>query len=201
MFKRFKAEHSLREYDFTSAMFPTVQDRDYWNSFPDRSYIKKAEEALDYDWPTVRATAFMEFIKSGKRLSERVHFEKVDRLTDLVFAELIENEGRFLPQIVDGLCAICEETTWCSSAHWADEIPRNIHDVREPYLDLVAGIAAEVLSMAVSLLKKPLLEFCPEIVDRVEYELDRRIKTPYMTHTDYWWMGYGREYPTTGTLG
>ena len=63
-------------------------------------------------------------------------------LSLFALAELIENKGRFLPQIVNGIFAICEESFWGLSAHWADEIPKNVPTPADHYIDLFAGETA-----------------------------------------------------------
>ena len=177
-------------------MFPTVSDREYWSYYEKENYVSDAEKSMDYEWPVIKATDYMAFKKSGNRsVMERPHNQRRAKLIIFALAELVENKGRFLPQIVNGLYAICEETTWALSAHWADEIPRNIHDPADPYIDLCAGETAEKLVLIITLLREPLEEYCPEIIERVKYELEIRIKETYLTHTNYWWMGYGKRVP------
>ena len=196
MFKRFLSEHSFDEYKLDTKMFPTVSDREYWSYYEKENYVSDAEKSMDYEWPVIKATDYMAFKKSGNRsVMERPHNQRRAKLIIFALAELVENKGRFLPQIVNGLYAICEETTWALSAHWADEIPRNIHDPADPYIDLCAGETAEKLVLIITLLREPLEEYCPEIIERVKYELEIRIKETYLTHTNYWWMGYGKRVP------
>ncbi len=197
MFQRFLSEHSLAEYTFRSDIFPTVRDRVFWEASLTEDHIKKAEKALEYRWPVILATDFMEFKKSGNRLiMEQPHFDRRNHLMSFVLAELKENKGRFIPQIVNGLFAICEESYWGVSAHWAHrDVPQTIPTPAEPYIDLFAAETAEHLVMIAHLLREPLLAFCPEILDRVEYELEVRVKAPYLNHRDFWWMGYGGESP------
>ena len=196
MFKKFLKDHSFSEYSFSADIYPDVHNREYWKFFEGQNYVKNAEAALDYEWPIVKATDYMEFKKSGDRgVMERPYNQRREKLVLFALAELIENKGRFLPQIVNGLCAICEETTWSLSAHWVDEVPRNIHNIADPYIDLMVGETAEHVAMIAKLLRDPLLEYCPEILDRVEYELEHRVKAPYLAHREYWWMGYGKRIP------
>ncbi|MBE6554590.1 MAG: hypothetical protein E7666_09650 [Ruminococcaceae bacterium] len=193
MFTTFMKQHSFSEYDFTTPMFPTVEDRSFWEAFQNEDCVKLAEDALDYGWPTIKATDFMEFKKSGNRvIMEDIHFDRRNHLVLFALAELKENQGRFLPQLVNGIFAICEETYWGLSAHWPNTPYEygNIHRVDEPYIDLFAAETAEHLAVIATLLRKPLTEYCPEILDRVEYELERRIKAPYLAHRDWRWMGY-----------
>lgn len=195
MFKTFLKNHSFSKYRFKSDIFPTVSDRNFWDAFPNDTCVNEAERELGYAWPIVKATDFMEFKKSGNRkIMENIHFDRRNHLVLFALAELKENKGRFLPQITNGLFTICEESFWGLSAHWVHGA-KNIPTPAEPYIDLFAAETAEQVVMVLSLLRAPLTEFCPEIIDRIEYELDVRIKQPYLIHFGYWWMGYGKAIP------
>ncbi len=193
MFKKFLAEHSLSEYKFRDDLFPTVEDRAFWDNYPGEACVTAAEEALDYDWPAIKATDFMAFKQSGDRLvMERIHFERRKYLTMLALAELKENKGRFLPQLTNGIFAICEETFWGLSAHMPHHT-YTLEDIPMPnenYIDLFAAETAEKLAIIARVLEKPLAAFCPRILERIDEELERRIRVPYPQRRDYWWMGY-----------
>ena len=192
MFTSFLKKHSFEEYDFGGKIYHDVSDREYWDNFAIPDVVKTAESYLDYGWPVIKATDFMEFKKSGNRaIMEKIHFERRSAVMHLVFGELCENKGRFIPQIVNALFTLCEETYWGLSAHWFGE-PQNIPPVEDPYIDLFAAETAEHLASACYLLRGPLLDFCPEILTRVEYELEKRIKNQYLIHEDYSWMGRER---------
>src|SRR5699024_2919582 len=82
------------------------------------SIIKNAENQLSFDWPNLPATVFLQFSESGNRS----HYEGIRRkrrtvLSALVLGELIEGKQRFMPQIINGIWAICEESTWAYPAH------------------------------------------------------------------------------------
>ena len=190
MFQAFLRDHDLSDYSFSANLFPTVEDRAFWDAFQNEGCVELAAREINYAWPIVKATDFMEFKKSGnRRIMEDIHFDRRNHLVLFALAELKENKGRFIPAIVNGIFTICEESYWGVSAH-AVTTPDNIPSPQYPYIDLFAAETAEHLSMIISLLRKPLLDFCPEIIDRVEYELDRRIKQPYESRYDFWWMGY-----------
>lgn len=190
MFTSFLKDHSFSEYDFSHEFFPDICDREYWDNYSGADIIAAAEKYYDYAWPPIKASLFMEFKRSGNRVCmEDVHFERRAALSALVMGELKENRGRFLSQIVDGLFSICEESFWGLSAHWYKEVG-NIPTPYAPYIDLFAAETAEHLAMACYLLRTPLLDFCPEILERVDRELEIRIKAPYLAHKDFHWMGY-----------
>lgn len=195
MFKSFLNNAKISDYDFSEKIYPAADDRAFWDSFPVNRLFPNAEAKLDYAWPPIKATDFMEFKKSGNRkIMENIHFERRRVLSELVFAELAENKGRFLPQIVNGIFTICEESYWGLSAHWYAETG-NIPSPEYPYIDLFAAETAEHLAAIYAMLYDKLYDFCPEILARIEYETERRIKVPYLTHRDYWWMGYGKKLP------
>ena len=190
MFCSFLRKYNLSDYDFSANIFPSVNDREFWNNFQNTTCVSHAERELNYCWPIIKATDFMEYKKSGDRvIIENVHFDRRNHLVLFAIAELKENQGRFLPQIVNGLFTVCEESFWGVSAHYIRTV-ENIPSPKHPYIDLFSAETAEHLAMIITLLRESLLRFCPEIVDRVEYELDRRIKTPYESRYDFSWMGY-----------
>ena len=190
MFVSFLKSHKLSDFDFSHKLFPSVEDREYWDSFRATGLIEDGEKYLGYSWPAITASSIMAFKKRGDRkVMENIHFARRHALESLVFAELCENRGRFIEDIVNGIYTTCEETFWGLSAHWHKEV-RNIPNQKEVNIDLFAAETAENIAMICYLLRKPLMEYCPEIIDRMEYELERRIKVPYLEHEDYSWMGY-----------
>jgi hypothetical protein len=193
MFKKFLSEHSLSEYTFRDDLFPTVEDRAFWENFPNDTCIAEAEAALDYAWPVIKATDFMAYKQTGDRvIMENPHFDRRNHLVLFALAELKENKGRFLPQITNGLFAICEETFWGLSAHMPHHT-YTLEDIpmpNEAYIDLFAAETAEHLASISRLLEKPLAAFCPRILERVDEELERRIRVPYPQRRDFVWMGY-----------
>lgn len=198
MFQKFLNEHDLSEFTFRGDIFPTVEDRAFWDAFQNEECVTLAEAALDYGWPIIKATDFMEFKKSGNRkIMSDIHFDRRYHLTLFTLAELKENKGRFLPQLVNGIFTICEETFWGLSAHTIyDKIERlDLPTPAEPYIDLFAAETAEHLSMIATLLQKPMEAYCPEILDRIRYEIDRRILTPYESRFDFSWMGHRKRTP------
>ena len=81
-----------------------------------KEYIQKAETYLDYDWPAVKATDYLEIIRSGDRRQEAYAAPRA-ALMALVMGELVEGKGRFMDQIVNGVWYYSEQTWWGWSAH------------------------------------------------------------------------------------
>jgi hypothetical protein len=75
---------------------PTYKDRQFWQNLPadvKESYLTRAEGYLTYNWPVVRATDYLEFIRSGDRRQE-AYSACSSALISLVMGELVEGKGR-----------------------------------------------------------------------------------------------------------
>lgn len=174
-----------------------------WQTLPQEavnSIVGHAECLNEKDWPSLPATLFMQYTKMGNRSHfEKVHFERRGRLRTLVVAECIEHEGRFIDQIINGVWAICEETTWAVPAHIgkADDPNDALVDIeRDPVtLDLFAAETGSLMAWTLYLLGEELGKICREIPARIEYELERRIFKPYLMRNDFFWMGLGSDRP------
>lgn len=192
MFQTWLQQNTLTEVDFSTRLFPPATDRAFWEPITDSVYIREAEAFLGYAWPMIRATQFMAFHQTGDRLAQETpHFARRDALLTLVLGEITEYKGRFLPDICDGIFAICEETFWGLSAH-AHYICKPhplLPAADDAYIDLFDAQTAELLSVTYHILHDALQAFCPALLTRIEYELDRRIITPYLSRYDFSWMG------------
>ena len=119
MFSKFLKENDLSSFDFSHEFLPARSDRAFWDAFPREGWFAEAEAALDYGWPPIKATDWMAYKTTGDRkIMENIHFERRKTLIRLVLAELCENQGRFIPQIVNGIFSTCEESYWGLSAQW-----------------------------------------------------------------------------------
>lgn len=191
MFNKWLKDNRIYGYDLTSPIFPTADDREFWDGRADERYIKEAEKYLSFEWPAIRAREHMAYLAEGdRRAMELPHFTRRNVLCKLLLGEIAEHRGRFIPDIVDGVFAICEESFWGVSAH---SVCRNIPDGDKSvrHIDLFAAETGTLIAMTCYMLKDELGEYCPEILTRAEWELHRRIMDPYATRTDFFWMGYG----------
>lgn len=192
MFRDWLNFNRVADFDFSAPLFPKASEREFWQEEAFLNCIGNAEKYLDYDWPSIKATDYIAFKTEGSRTKhEDIHFQRRCALNSLFLGELAEYKGRFIPQIVNGIFSICEETYWGLSAHFP---PANYrHNIPEPddgYIDLFAGETAAALSIIYYILYDELEAFCPEILTRIEYEMKRRIIKSYLTHRDWFWQGY-----------
>lgn len=177
---------------FSEIDLPTYRSRDFWNQLPGElsgQYIKAAEEYLDYDWPVVKATDYLEYIRSGDRRQEAYAAPR-RALVSLVMGELFEGKGRFIDQIVNGAWYYSEQTWWGWSAHLsAQKAPIGLPDADEPVIDLGVGEIANILSWTWYLFKDEFDKIHPLISKRLKDEIMKKAVIPYYERNDFWWMG------------
>ena len=172
---------------------PGYSDRTFWNNLPEkirREYISKAEGYLDYDWPVVKATDYLEFIRSGNRRQE-VYAACSNALNALVMGELAEGKGRFLDQIVNGVWYYSEQTWWGWSAHLGSQkAGAGLPDINDPFIDLGVSEIASDMSWTWYLFHEEFDRIHPLISSRLKQAITEKVLIPYMTRDDFWYMGF-----------
>ena len=166
-----------------------------------KATVRLGEQCLKTDWPYLKATDYMDFTRTGSRERyEKKFFDKRRTLDALVLAECVENQGRFLDEIVNGIYAICDESAWNVPAHnyYVNQCFLPLPDVDGPIPDLFACDTGATLATVSYLLQPVLDKLSPLILKRVNYELNRRIFQPYLNR-HFWWMGDGTEKMTNWT--
>lgn len=154
--------------------------------------IKNADEALPFNWPALPASSFLEFRDSGNRIRfERKQTERRNYLNELAIAVLISGNKKYLPQLINGLWATLEESTWEIPA--IVELQKAGADLPDPSEQVIGLVNAETAVMIANIqymLSDELDAVSPIINKRITYELNRRILQPYMQRNDFWWMGF-----------
>lgn len=178
--------------NFSELNFPTYNDRSFWNNLPSNlkeQYIQEAEKYLDYDWPAVKATDYIEIIRSGDR-RQGAYAAPRAALVNLVMGELAEGKGRFTDQIVNGVWFYSEQTWWGWSAHLTlQKAPTGLPDINEPTIDLGVGEISNILSWTWFLFKDEFDKIHPLIAKRLKDEIMKKAVIPYYERTDFWWQG------------
>lgn len=157
-----------------------------------QALIDNGDRYLNFNWPSLPASQFLEFAGSGNRSDyESSLGKRRAALSALVIAELVENKGRFIPQIINGIWATCEESTWALPAHLSLQKKYSpLPNPGENIIDLGAGNTAALVSWCYFLLGDRLEKVTPVIPERMRKELEERIITPYLQRDDFWWMGF-----------
>lgn len=174
---------------------PTAQDRTAWDSLSQTTrdrLIQHGETALEYIWPSLLATRFLEVARIGNRANyERENFERRQMIVNLALAECVEGKGRFVDQLVNGIWLVCEESYWGVPAHLQMQAAgRGLPDTADVTVDLFAAETGAMLAYIYYLLGPQLDAVSPLIRPRIEREIDHRILTPNLERDDFGWMGF-----------
>lgn len=174
--------------------FPAYKDRKAWDKLAGGlkdDYIRDAERYLDYNWPSIPASAYLDFERIGKRSGmEKPLKERLNAFHALVWGELMEGKGRFLDQILNGIFAYCEQTSWCLSAHLSlQESGSGIPTPQGQAIDMQSAEIGGDLAWAYYFFKEELDKMHPQITKRMKAEIYNKLLTPFCNRDDYWWMG------------
>ena len=167
--------------------FPKLNDQEGWakaNQEALQSCIKEAESRLDYEWKPLPASIYRTW-----PVYDRLTLQKRSALKSLILGEMVEQKGRFLDQIMNGIWSICEETWWGTPA----TIPQiaeyaGLMDVTQPVVELWSSETGVLFAWADYFLGDRLDSVSPLIRKRMHYEIEHRLFKPFM-EKDHWWMG------------
>lgn len=174
---------------------PAYKDRKKWDALPDSikiRLIKRGEAAAKSIWPTIKASDYLAFKWSGDRSSMEAPFNSRKQcLRDLVFAELAEGKGRFINNIVDGVWAICEQSSWVLSAHLPNQKRwSGLPDDEDVFIDLGAGEVGALVAWTYTLFSAEFDKISPLINRKIKSTVKERILVPYYSRDDMWWMAF-----------
>ena len=194
------SDHLLKASNFDLYYrYPDISHRKSWEGLSEelkREVVRSGEEAQKEPWTQLLISDFREFSRSGNRIRfEDKYFPRRRKLNRLVMAECIENKGRFLDDILDGLYLILEETTWCLPPHNSyerDAKQEPMPDALRPIIDLFDAESGAEVAFTEYLLRPVLKEVSPFVSKYVNERLRERIFDPYQNQ-HFWWMGNGKE--------
>ncbi|MFC6227582.1 heparinase II/III family protein [Paenibacillus allorhizosphaerae] len=177
--------------------YPDASRRSEWEGLPAelrQSVVAEGEKYIDYAWPALTASMFMEFLQNGNRTRyDGAYHLRRRAVTSLALAECVENKGRFVKDLINGIWLISEESSWVISAHnrMFQERHPDLPDVlSQPGIDLFAAETGNLFAWLAYLLRPVLDRVNPLICERIRSELRRRILDPYLHRDDCWWMGF-----------
>ena len=173
--------------------YPTTP-AEWQKAVPDsivKAVIKAGEASLNADFQPVSATVSLDFVRSGDRERHRgIAYPKRYALTDLVLAESMENKGRFMEAILNGVWSICEESFWGVPAHIRET---GLPDVENPVVELVGAETASLLALVDYFVGAKLDAINPLVRKRIYYETNQRLFLPLLNNPDqYNWMSKTR---------
>ena len=168
--------------------FPPAGDRAAWGRVRQAigearaaEIIAQAEADARTPIPYMPASLYLEFQRNGQREGwQNPNNQRSRMLCNVVLAECLEGQGRFLDAVMDLVWAKCEDSSWALPAH-----QRALTDMSRPHIDLGAAMSALMLAEVDALLGAQL---DPAVGERIRYEVERRIFVPYLTRHDHWWL-------------
>ena len=173
-----------------ASLLPQADDTFWRDSIPvemRQSYVTYGEQYIGKPWTVLPWTVFAENKITGNRVNyEGLCFEKRRQLAALVMAEIMEGKGRFIGDIVNGMGSFCEETWWGIPAHYGKAIP--LAELQE--VDLFNAETASLIVWTKYMLQKQFDAFSPDLCQRIDREIERRILIPALER-DYWWKTAG----------
>ncbi|MBN1582247.1 MAG: heparinase, partial [Anaerolineae bacterium] len=175
--------------------FPTIVNREGWDGLPESvraAYLTQGKALQGEEWPLLLAVRYLDFARDGNRTRFATpRSQRRTMLAGLVVAECMENEGRFLDEIVNGIWLICEESSWCVPAHVrVQKAGIGLPDTTEPVVDLFAAETSALLAWVHYLLGDKLDLVSPLVRPRIRREIEARILAPYLERDDFGWMGF-----------
>ena len=174
----------------SAQLLPKADDSFWLDSVPAEmrhSYIAYGEKYLGKQWTALPYSVFSQFRTNGNRVNyEGLNFEKRRHLAALVMAEIMEGEGRFMTDIIDGIGSFCEETWWGIPAHYGPSTPLT----EDQTVDLFNAETANLIAWTRYMLQPEFDKFSPHLCLRIDREIERRILKPAL-EKDYWWKKAG----------
>jgi hypothetical protein len=184
----------------TAFPVPSYTETDRWEAIktapinePHPETIQeKASENAEKAIPQLSASLFLEYHRSGNRTTyHEPYLERRERLTQFLIAECLQREGEYLDDVLDYAWALCEQSAWILPAHldhrdqWDQDGLPAIVDEDDRYIALVNASMARRLAALDYILGDELHE---ALRDRIRYEVDRRVFTPYEARSDFGWF-------------
>jgi hypothetical protein len=169
-----------------------IQNRDYWTN-PKRSrklqpFVGQAEKVLTAPLPAWNDDDYLEFSKVGSRQrGQKMLRAREDVIPALVYAECLENKGRFLPTLNQVLRANANDPTWTLPAH---DVNLTSYHGTDYTVDLNSSAFGYRLAETVYLLGNKL---DPAVRDLIMKRLKQRIFEPFRhtvaTGKPCYWLG------------
>ncbi len=179
----------------TAISLPDISDRNFWDGLSKdlkNALVSEGEKRKNEAWPVIMLSDYRRFYEDGDRVSyEDKCFLRRKKLSAMVMAECVLNDGTFIKEILDGLYLIMEESSWCHPAHNShirDAKQTNMPDITNPVIDLFAAETGAVIGVAEYLLRPVLSGISPLITVHTDHAIRERLIVPFLNE-HFWWMG------------
>lgn len=156
--------------------------------------LDKAERWLNYSFPVITQSCWQEYHRYGNRYNYEIYF--VDRwlaLAELLWAELLEKQGRFIEKIMDVIWMMEDCPTWVIPPHsrFQNTLPPTDQG-EESELDLFSSETGALLCLAYYFFHDAFEDRIPHTFnERLHREIDRRILKPFLKNDFHWYKKGG----------
>lgn len=158
--------------------------------------IKRADEAWKTSISPLTACDYRRFSVNGNRSEyENAYFSRREAVYALALGQKVCGDNRYLDRLMDFVWAICEETSWVIPAHSVaadgrllDKSLPDAFGMDIPYIDLYSASTAATLAFAYMFMDgtDDGLGTVVTVRDRIKFEIERRIITPFLTKKMRW---------------
>jgi hypothetical protein len=173
--------------------YPAYVDRQGWDDFLGEyraPLIAKGEACLGYQWLDITDDDYLAYDRYDDRHASEDKLEaNRDALSYLFIAELAEGEGRFLPDIIQGISWCCQAKSWAVVTHLAkyQKSLSPLPDPNDQIIELQSGNFTQLLSWIHYYLGDAL---GAQLKANLRAEIYRRTLDPFLQRDDFMWMGF-----------
>ncbi|MZD05672.1 heparinase [Streptomyces sp. SID5785] len=189
---------------------PPAADSDAWSSVGPETrdlVIGSAAATRGQPWPALPASLFARFARDGDRSAYQgpaaARRERLGRAVPAVALATVsagalpgaaqDLRAGLLDDVLDGVWALCEETSWVLPAHdfrvlgSHGRAPGLLPDPEHPTLDLGASMTAVLLALTDAIVGDELDLIDPLVRRRLRHEVSARVLRPYLERDDWGW--------------
>ena len=168
-------------------LFPDANNKYWIKSVPSamrNDYIRLGASFIGKSWTPIKPVLFAEFRTNGNRTNfEAESFAKRKQMTCLVMAEIMQQKGKFIPDICRGLHYFIEKEQWWGlPAHYPKDHPER--DVQ--VVDLFNAETASMLAWTTYMLGSQIDKAESGLTDSVRSEIERRFLNPTLYNKQGW---------------
>ena len=179
--------------EFLMAM--PAEARAEWDGLPGDVRLRltgRADQWRQKDVPPLSASSFISFSRAGVAADYEAN-RRVRRtmLRDLVLGSCVAPDGRYDLKLADVVWAICEESSWLLPRNNPITVGRKGLPLPDPYshrVDVAVAETAADLALAAQMVTSRLDAVSPQLFERIEREIDRRVTRPFLSLNDMAWM-------------
>jgi hypothetical protein len=175
--------------------FPKYEDRKFWNNISPEIKVKIIEQGLKASLtPPVALTGYDYLLfKQGDSydlVSQKI-LSKKTRLEDLMLAEIVEGQGRFIKEISNSVWDFCAMSNWTGpESQFLQTGKLGLPSYDKVVVDELTGEIAGVLSWSYYFFENEFNKIDPNITNWIVSSVRSKFLTPNLLKYDFFWMCY-----------